>query len=167
MNKSERKFTAEIVRHDGKLGFVLPFLPDDIWASKPLHHVSGSVGGHAFRGKVSGVDKPPILILKPVWLRNHALSAGDRVEVILKPEGPQRELLDPDIAGALQASPCAAAFFDGLAQFYRKAYLNWIAATKKSPEERRRRITETVRCLEAGLKERPKSSSRQQDKDSD
>jgi hypothetical protein len=157
MNKPERMFTAEIIRQNGKLGFTLPFLPDAVWSSKAFHHVSGSVGGHAVRGKISSADKPAVLFLKPAWLRNNSLSIGDRVEVILKPEGPQREQLDPDIAGALQASPCAGAFFDGLAQFYRKAYLTWIAATKKSPAERQRRIEETVRCLEAGLKERPKS----------
>jgi uncharacterized protein YdeI (YjbR/CyaY-like superfamily) len=96
-----------------------------------------------------------VLFLKPAWLRGYPLSAGDQVEVILKPEGPQRGQLDPDIAGALQKSPRAAAFFDGLAQFYRKKYLTWILATKKSPAERQRRIGETIRCLEAGLKERP------------
>jgi hypothetical protein len=157
MNTAERIFTTEIIRQDGKLGFTLPFLPDAVWTSKPLHHVSGSVGGRAFRGKVSAADKPAVLFLKPAWLRDNPLSAGDRVEVILKPEGPQREQLAPDLAGALQASPRAAAFFDGLAQFYRKAYLTWIAATKRNPTERQRRIAETVRCLEAGLKERPKA----------
>ena len=92
----------------------------------------------------------------PVWLRGNPLSAGERVEVVLNPEGPQQEHLDLDIATALQRSPRAATFFDGLAQFYRKAYLTWIQATKKSPDERQRRITETIRCLEAGLKQRPK-----------
>ena len=73
----------------------------------------------------------------------------------LAPEGPQRQALDPDIASALQAEPEAAAFFDGLAQFYRKGFLTWIAATKKKPDERARRIAETVRLLKAGIKERP------------
>ena len=157
MNKTERKFTTEIIRQDGKLGFALPFLPDDAWGPKPLHHVSGFVGGRAFRGNVSAADAPAVFFLKPAWQRDNPLSAGDRVEVILKAEGPQRESLDPDIATALQMAPGAAAFFDGLPQFYRKAYLTWIQATKKSPAERQRRIAETIRCLEAGLKERPKS----------
>jgi len=37
--------------------------------------------------------------------------------------------LAEDIARALAASPAAAAFFDTLAQFYRKAYLRYIDAT--------------------------------------
>ena len=42
------------------------------------------------------------------------------VDVSLAAEGPQRDALDPDIAAALAKEPKAAAFFDGLAQFYRK-----------------------------------------------
>jgi uncharacterized protein YdeI (YjbR/CyaY-like superfamily) len=34
-----------------------------------------------------------------------------------------------DIAAAPAASPAAGAFFDTLAQFYRKGYLRWIDAT--------------------------------------
>ena len=69
---------------------------------------------------------------------------------------PQRTDLAEDFAAALNAEPKAAAFFDDLAQFYRKGYLAWIDATKKKPEERVRRIRETVKLLKAGKKERPK-----------
>ena len=94
--------------------------------------------------------------LGPAWVRDNPLTAGDEVDVTLAPEGPQRLALDPDIAAALDAEPQAAAFFDGLAQFYRKGFLTWISGTKKKPEERARRIAETVRLLKAGKKERPK-----------
>jgi len=76
--------------------------------------------------------------------------------VTLSPEGPQRGALDDDIAAALAAEPKAASFFDGLATFYRKAYLTWIAGTKKRPAERARRIAELVRLLQAGVKQRPR-----------
>ncbi len=72
------------------------------------------------------------------------------------PEGLQRGDLDADIAAALDAHPAAGAFFDSLAQFYRKAYLRWIDGTKRRPHERVRRIQEMVTLLEAGIKERPK-----------
>ena len=49
--------------------------------------------------------------------------------VELTPEGPQRADLAEDIAAALAANPAAGAFFDTLAQFYRKAYLRYIDAT--------------------------------------
>jgi uncharacterized protein YdeI (YjbR/CyaY-like superfamily) len=57
---------------------------------------------------------------------------------------------------ALTAEPEAAAFFDALAQFYRRAYLRWIDATKRRPDERASRIAEVVRLCKAGVKERPR-----------
>ena len=50
----------------------------------------------------------------------------------------------------------AAAFFDSLAQFYRRAYLRWIDATKRRPDQRPIRIAEMIDLLEQGKKERPK-----------
>jgi hypothetical protein len=50
----------------------------------------------------------------------------------------------------------AGAFFDSLAQFYRKGYLRWIDATKRRPDVRAERIAEVVRLLNAGVKERPR-----------
>src|SRR5262249_2741977 len=71
----------------------------------------------------------------------------------LSPEGPQRDDLADDIAAALAASPAAAAFFDALAQFYRKAYLRWIDGTKRRADVRAARIAEVVDLLAAGRSE--------------
>jgi len=57
---------------------------------------------------------------------------------------------------ALDNEPDAANFFDGLATFYRKNYLRWIDATKRSPEVRAQRIAELVKLMKAGQKERPR-----------
>jgi uncharacterized protein YdeI (YjbR/CyaY-like superfamily) len=92
-----------------------------------------------------------------MWLRHCGVALGDRVKVELAPEGPQRGELAADVAAALDAEPAAAEFFDGLAQFYRKAYLRWIDATTRRPEVRAERIDEVVRLLAAGVKERPKA----------
>ena len=51
----------------------------------------------------------------------------------------------------------AGPFFDSLAQFYRKAYLRWIDATKRSPAKRAERIAEMIKLLDAGVKQRPNS----------
>ena len=61
-----------------------------------------------------------------------------------------------DVAAALKAEPEAAAFFDSLAQFYRNAYLRWIDATRRRPEQRPIRIAEVVRLLREHKNERPK-----------
>jgi hypothetical protein len=39
------------------------------------------------------------------------------------------------------------------AQFYRRGYLRWIDATKRSPEMRQHRIATMVELLEAGIKD--------------
>jgi uncharacterized protein YdeI (YjbR/CyaY-like superfamily) len=92
----------------------------------------------------------------PTWLRETGAAAGDEVSVELGPEGRQRGDLAPDIAAALEASPPAAAFFDTLAQFYRKAYLRWIDATARRPGLHAARIAEVVDLLAAGIKQRPR-----------
>jgi uncharacterized protein YdeI (YjbR/CyaY-like superfamily) len=75
--------------------------------------------------------------------------------VTLAPDGPQRDDLADDFRTALESDPAAAEFFDGLAQFYRSAYLRWIDATKKRPDERAARIQEVVALLTTGTKQRP------------
>jgi uncharacterized protein YdeI (YjbR/CyaY-like superfamily) len=85
------------------------------------------------------------------------IGIGDDVIVELAPEGPQRGDLAEDIAAALEANPAAGAFFDTLAQFYRKAYLRWIDATTRRPDLRAARIAEVTGLLAAGVKQRPRS----------
>ncbi|MCM0673409.1 YdeI/OmpD-associated family protein [Micromonospora phytophila] len=94
--------------------------------------------------------------LGPAWLRRCGLAAGDIASMTIEPEGPQRNDLAGDVAAALEAHPQAGAFFDSLAQFYRRAYLRWIDTTKRQPEQRPRRIAEMIQLLEAGHKERPR-----------
>ena len=88
------------------------------------------------------------------------IAIGDEVMVELAPEGPQRGDLANDVANALAANPAAGAFFDTLAQFYRKAYLRWIDATTRRPDLRAARIAEVVGLLAAGVKERPRPRGR-------
>ncbi len=70
-------------------------------------------------------------------------------------KAPQRGDLAPDVAAALDVAPDAAAFFDSLAQFYRNAYLRWIDATKRRPDQRPVRVAEMIRLLREGKKQRP------------
>ena len=90
-------------------------------------------------------------------MRDPVIAATGDVVVELAPEGPQRGDLASDIAAALEADPAAAAFFDTLAQFYRKAYLRWIDSTTRRPDLSAARIAEVVGLLAAGIKERPRS----------
>jgi len=141
----------------GRAIIVVPFDPDRVWGTKAEHPVNGTVAGRRVRVRLSPGGSGWAFTLSPAQARDLGLTAGDEVAVELTPEGPQRADLAEDIAAALAASPAAAAYFDTLAQFYRKAYLRWIEATTRRPDLRAARIAEVVALLAAGIKERPRS----------
>ena len=152
---TRKRFKADIAEGDkGAAVFVLPFDPDEAWGKKPRHRVSGTVGGQKIRAIIDAKER--LVVLGPMWRRDAKVEVGRQSVVELWPEGPQRQDLAEDFAVALKAEPKAAAFWDDLAQFYRKAWLAWIDATKRKPEERARRIRETLKLLKAGVKQRPK-----------
>jgi hypothetical protein len=151
-----RAFTAVVTTDRRRRVLVpLPFDPDEAWGSKPEHHVAGTVNGMGVRAVVEPLGEGRGILLGPAWRRGCGIGPGDRVEVVLAPEGPQRGDLAPDVAAALEAAPEAGAFFDSLAQFYRRAYLRWIDATKRRPDVRAERIATMIELLNAGKKERP------------
>ena len=151
-----QRFTTTLVSDRRKRVLIpVPFDPDEAWGHKPEHHIHGTVNGMGVRGVIEPLDDGRGLVLGAAWRRDCGLAAGDRVDVVLEPEGPQRADLAADLSAALDANPEAAAFFDSIAQFYRRAYLRYIDATKRRPEERERRIAEVVNLLAAGVKQRP------------
>jgi hypothetical protein len=139
----------------GRATVPVPFDPDDAWGAKPRHHVAGTIGDCDMRGVIDKAPSGHVIVLGPAWTRDRHLTDGAAVDVAIHPEGPQRGDLAPDIAAALDASPEAGAFFDSLAQFYRNAYLRWIDATKRRPDQRPVRIAEVIRLLEDHQKQRP------------
>jgi hypothetical protein len=156
MDDRARAYTTVITRDDRRRVMVpLTFDPDEAWGARPTHRVHGTINGMGVRAVVEPLGDGHGIFLGPSWRRGCGLGPGDEVEVVLTPEGPQREDLAPDIVAALATEPEAGAFFDSLAQFYRKAYLRWIDATKRRPDVRAERIAEMVELLKAGRKERP------------
>lgn len=142
----------------------MPFDPDQTWGAKAFHPVGGTIEpvvgtncNRQLRGRITPNGSQWVFTLNPMWMRATGVTVGDEVVVELEPEGPQRADLADDIATALEANPAAAAFFDTLAQFYRKAYLRWIEATTRRPEVRAARIAEVVELLAARIKERPRT----------
>jgi hypothetical protein len=155
MNKSKRFTTVVTTDARRRVLVPVPFEPDDVWGTKPEHHVAGTVIGMGVRAVIEPLGDGAGILLGPAWRRDCGIGPGDAVDVVLAPEGPQRGDLAPDLAAALDAEPEAGAFFDSLAQFYRNAYLRWIDATKRKPEIRAARIAETIGLLKAGVKQRP------------
>ena len=145
MKKSFKAVVAE--GKNGAAHIALPFDPDEVWGKQPRHRLSGTIDGqksalhpgsrrsgpeaHAQCGGATAASRSA---------RKSAWCCGRRDR--------SKSDLAPDFLAALKAEPKALAFFTDLAQFYRKAYLRWIDATKKKPDERVRRIRETVKLLE-------------------
>ncbi len=142
----------------GRVFVPVPFDPDAVWRPKPRHHVGGTINGRRMRGVIETHDAGRGIMMGPMWVHDcGGIEPGDPLTVEIVPEGPQQDDLAEDIVAALEANPEAEAFFNALAQFYRKAYLRWIDATKRRPEQRAERIAEVVALLAAGVKERPKA----------
>jgi len=153
-----KRFGAHVAAGPGGRAVIaVPFDPDQAWGVKAEHRVGGTINGRRVRGTIAPGGGGWAFTVTPMWMRDAAVAAGDDVIVELAPEGPQRGDLADDIAAALEANPAAAAFFDTLAQFYRKAYLRWIDATTRRPDLRAARIEEVVELLAAGIKQRPRS----------
>ncbi len=152
-----QRFTARVTAGaGGRAVIVVPFDPDEAWGAKAEHHVNGTLNGWRIRVRLAPGDGGWAFAMGPARARELGAVIGGEVTAELAPEGPQRAELADDIAAALAANPDAAAFFDTLAQFYRKAYLRWIDATTRRPEVRAARIAEVVDLLAAGIKERPR-----------
>jgi hypothetical protein len=139
----------------GKLLVAVPFDPDAVWGVKRRHHVAGTVNGARVRAVLEPAGDGFGFTLGPKSPNACGVAVGTEVTVEIAPEGPQRDDLADDVAAALSADPEAGAFFDSLAQFYRRAYLRWIDATKRRPEQRAERIAEMVELLKSGAKARP------------
>ena len=164
MSVDQQRFTTPLVTDRRHRVFVpVSFDPDDVWGRKAEHHVRGTVNGLGVRGVLEalpgGLGLGLGLVLGPAWRRDRELDTGAVVDVMLEPEGPQRDDLAADVAAAFAAEPAAGAFFDSIAQFYRRAYLRYIDATTRRPDQRAVRIAEVVALLAAGQKERPKRGS--------
>jgi hypothetical protein len=153
----ERSFDAQIEGSDKARAYiVIPFDPEAEWGARPRYHIRGTINRRAVRGPLEHSSLGWFLPLGPAYRRDNGLEVGDPVSVTLALEGPQADALAADIADALAADSAARAFFDGLPTFYRKNYLRWIEATKRSPAIRAQRIAELVRLMKAGIKERPR-----------
>ena len=127
-----QRFRAVIAAGPGdSAAITMPFDPDEAWGAKANHPVGGTINGKRIRARLLQADSGWVLTLAPKRLLGMGVAIGDDVTVELAPEGPQRGDLTGDIAMALAANPAAGAFFDTLAQFYRKAYLRWIDATSQ------------------------------------
>lgn len=149
----KQQFTTKLSVNKGKARLTIPFNPPEVWGERPRYYVRGTVNGIMVRGALGMDDEGYFLGLGAAWLRDTGINSGDEVNVELTLEGPQQENMAADITAALAADEAARMFFDGLATFYRKGYVNWIESAKH-PETRARRIAEMMALLQRRKKQR-------------
>jgi len=145
---------STVISKSGTSSFIaVPFNPNNVWGIKRRHYITGLVNGYGVRGSLGSDGTQYFLPLGEAWRRGCGLEAGAKVDVVLSPEGPQSEGLSTDVVGALDAEPQAKAFFESLATFYRNTYVKWIESARR-PETRAARISEMVKLLKAGKKQK-------------
>jgi hypothetical protein len=150
---STQRFETTVLQAGDRLYIEIPFDPDEVWGEKEKHYVTGSIGEERTRSFLDTDGSPVRLWFGLAWVRDREIEAGQTVEVVLAPEGPQLDNVSADIAAALVAEPDARTFFESLASFYRNNYIRWIEDAKR-PETRSRRIAEMIALLKAGKKQR-------------
>ncbi|MGH2607599.1 MAG: YdeI/OmpD-associated family protein [Tepidiformaceae bacterium] len=149
----DREFSAIVEKTGSRVVIPIPFDPNEAWGARARHHLTGTINGATFRGALVAEGGRWYLPLGPAWRRDCGINAGDHVQAVLSPEGPQQDNMAADITTALGTEPQARAFFEGLPTFYRKNYVRWIESAKR-PETRENRIREMVALLREGRRER-------------
>jgi hypothetical protein len=152
----ERTFRAVVAVEGGKAVLRLPFEPEEAWGARARHDITGTLAGHALRGKVQRDARGAFLALGPTWRRDNGVEVGDDVEVTLRLEGPLVDEMPEDLRAAFAADPVARANFEGLTTFCRKNYMRWIDDAKR-PETRARRVAELIPMLLRSAEERIKA----------
>ena len=155
----QRAFTTTIeAGPSGAQIIPLPFDPDAAWGSKDRHHVAGTVAGIPIRGALMAVEGGWAIQVGPSWGGGPGVGAGRVVAVVLEPEGPQFDDLPVELRSALAADPEVRRQFESLATFYRKGFVDPIAAAKGA-DTRVRRAHQVLEALRAGRQNLPLGSA--------
>ena len=104
---SRQRYTTTLVTERRRVFLPIPFDPDTTWGDKTEHHVRGTINDLDVRGAIEPLDSGLGLVLGPAWRRDRHLDSGDTVDVMLEPEGPQRDDLADDVLSAFETNVLA------------------------------------------------------------
>lgn len=161
-SKRTRRFvTTAMVDDQARTHVPVPFDPDETGGPKARHHVIESLGGCGLRGVIDAAPTGPRARTRP----GVGTSTADRAARAVSRSSSSPKVPSARIGARHRrrpdAAPAAGAFFDSLAQFYRDAYLRWIDATERRPEQRPLRIAEMIRLLGRARRNAPVEQSAQ------
>jgi len=150
----QHRFSAPI-EYSGNGAYVrVPFDVEREFGKKRVP-VRATIDGIAYRGSLvrMGTECHVLGVLKSIR-SSLGKSEGDVVDIVLEEDTEKRDVEIPaDVQVALQASPVAARFFDGLAYSHKREYVRWIEEAKRD-STRSTRIARTIELLARGEKAR-------------
>ncbi len=145
----QRCTTTVEARPRGGSTIPIGFDPVAAWGERERFIVHGTIQGRGVRGAITRVADRWVMELGPTWCRDAAVAPGNAVEVVLVPEGPQVDDIPVELAELLRADHDARRAFEGLATFYRKAFVQPIAEAKQATT-RTRRAQQVMAALAEG-----------------
>lgn len=115
--------------------------------------VALTINGHAFRAFAAPMgDGTHGIVVNKRMQASAGVAQNDRVTVTLEVDDAPRTVDVPaELAAELARSKAAREFFDELAFTHKKDFAAWISEAKR-PETKAKRLAESVRLLEAGIK---------------
>lgn len=115
--------------------------------------VKATFNGEPYRGSIANMGKKShILIVVKAIRQKIEKEVGDIISVSVEKDTEKREVEVPaELQELLKNNPASKSFFDSLSYTNRKEYAQWIASAKKQ-ETKQKRLKETVRRLNAGIK---------------
>jgi len=151
-----KKFTAVIENDNPKMdtAFVsIPFNVEAIYGTKGMVKVKATFDSYPYRGVLANMGGGCHVIgLRKDIREAIKKKVGDRVMVTIQRDNEERTVSIPDdLQEALSNNKKARSFFDTLSYTNRKEYVIWITSAKKI-ETREKRLNETIKKLNAGLK---------------
>jgi hypothetical protein len=151
-----KKFQAVIENNDPKMdtGFVsIPFDVEEVYGRRGMVKVKATFDGHPYRGVLAkmGTGCHVIGLRKDIRAAINK-KTGDKVVVTLELDTDERTIEIPDdLQKMFSHHKKAKTFYDTLSYTNRKEYVVWITSAKKI-ETREQRLGETIKKLNAGLK---------------
>jgi hypothetical protein len=112
--------------------------------------VTVTIGDHTYRSTIAAYGDVFMLPLSAENRQAAGVASGDEVDVDIELDTAPREVTVPsDFSAALDATPAARRFFDGLSYSHRRWHVLSIEGAKTA-ETRERRIAKSVTMLSEG-----------------
>ena len=115
--------------------------------------VSLTINGHPFKAFAAPIgDGTHGIVVNKQMQKKAAVAPLQEVDITLAVDMEPRSVAVPaELAARLRDSPRAATFFEELAYTHKKDFVTWITGAKRE-ETRERRLDETIRLMETGIK---------------